>query len=233
MVDSFEDHCWQDVVADDVLALYGHYRRPIHVGRAPALIAVDLYELAYQGGDLPVAEVSKQYPSSCGTYAWSAIPATLRLFAAARSAGLPVFYTTADTRAEAAPGRIPATKRAGVPRDPAVFEIRPEFTPQLGDVVIRKQRASGFFGTPLSAHLTQLGVGTVIICGESSSGCVRATAVDAFSHGFHVVVVEECCFDRAELPHKMSLFDLHHKYADVMKEAEVVAHLSGLSPVTS
>jgi nicotinamidase-related amidase len=96
-------------------------------------------------------------------------------------------------------------------------------------VVITKQRASVFFGTPLAAHLTQLGVRTLIICGESTSGCVRATAVDAYSHGYHVVLVEECCFDRSVLSHKVNLFDLHHKYTDVMHVDEVVAHLGGMA----
>jgi nicotinamidase-related amidase len=77
------------------------------------------------------------------------------------------------------------------------------------------------------AHLTQLGVRTLIICGESTSGCVRATAVDAYSHGYHVVLVEECCFDRSLLSHKVNLFDLHHKYCDVMHVDEVVGHLEG------
>ncbi len=86
-----------------------------------------------------------------------------------------------------------------------------------------------FFGTPLIAHLTQLGVQTLIICGESTSGCVRATAVDAYSHGFHVVLVEECCFDRSILSHKVNLFDMHHKYADVMHIDEVAARLDGLA----
>ena len=107
--------------------------------------------------------------------------------------------------------------------------IRPEFKPQPQDVVITKQRASVFFGTPLIAHLTQLGVQTLIICGESTSGCVRATAVDAYSLGFHVVLVEECCFDRSILSHKVNLFDMHHKYVDVMHVDAVVAHLDGLA----
>ena len=92
-------------------------------------------------------------------------------------------------------------------------------------MVITKQRASAFFGTPLQAHLTQLGVRTVIICGESTSGCVRASAVDAYSYGFHVVLAEECCFDRSVLSHKINLFDLHHKYADVLHVDQVEAHL--------
>jgi len=89
-------------------------------------------------------------------------------------------------------------------------------------------RASAFYGTPLAAHLTQLGVKSVIVCGESTSGCVRASAVDAYSHGFHVTLVEECCFDRSPISHKVNLFDMHHKYADVLHVDEVVAHLEGM-----
>lgn len=225
MIDAFEDYCWRDVVPADVLSLYAPYRRDLFVGPRAALIAIDLYELAYQGGPLPIAEVSKTYPSSCGIHAHAAIPPTQRLFAAARAAGLPVFYSTSDIRPDASPGRVKATNRRGTPRTPEVFDIRPEFRPEPGDTVIRKQRASAFFGTPLMAHLTQLGVRTAIIIGESTSGCVRASAVDAYSHGLHVVLVEECCFDRSELSHKVNLFDLHHKYADVMHIGAVVAEL--------
>jgi nicotinamidase-related amidase len=91
--------------------------------------------------------------------------------------------------------------------------------------VITKQRASGFFGTPLQAHLQQLGIRSLIVCGESTSGCVRASSVDAYSLGFHVTLAEECCFDRSLLSHKVNLFDLHHKYCDVMHTDDIVAHL--------
>jgi nicotinamidase-related amidase len=225
MSNDFEDHCWKDIVPADLLELYSHYARKVFVGPAPALLAIDLYELAYQGGAKPPATLHREYPSSCGEYAHAAIEPTKRLFAAARSAGLPIFYTTMDTRADSLPSQVTATKRGSVPRDPALYAIRPDFKPQPGDVVITKQRASAFFGTPLVAHLTQLGIRTVIICGESTSGCVRASAVDAYSHGFHVVLVEECCFDRSPLSHKVNLFDLHHKYADVLTTTEVVTHL--------
>jgi maleamate amidohydrolase len=225
MSGDFEDHCWKDVVSKDVLEIYSHYQRDVFVGPAAALLAIDLYELAYQGGSKPPASLHREYPSSCGEYAYAAIEPTKRLFAAARSAGLPIFYTTMDTRADSLPTRVTATKRRSIPRDPALYAIRPEFKPQAGDVVITKQRASALFGTPLVAHLTQLGIRTIIVCGESTSGCVRASAVDAFSHGFHVVLAEECCFDRSPLSHKVNLFDLHHKYADVLKVDEVVSHL--------
>jgi nicotinamidase-related amidase len=228
MVDPFEDHCWQDVISPEVMDLYKSYRREVFVGPSPALVAIDLYEVAYQGGNLPIAEVTKTYPSSCGEIAFKAIAPTRRLFESSRAAGLPVFYSTSDARPDASPGRVKATKRNGGPRNPSDFEIRPEFRPLPGDTIIRKQRASAFFGTPLAAHLTQLGVRTVVMCGESTSGCLRASAVDAYSHGFHVVVVEECCFDRVELSHKINLFDLHHKYADVMKIDDVVGALETL-----
>ena len=79
------------------------------------------------------------------------------------------------------------------------------------------------------AHLRRLGVESLIICGESTSGCVRASTVDAYSYGFHSVVVEECTYDRSMVNHKVNLFDLHHKYADVMHADEVVAHLESLT----
>ena len=92
-----------------------------------------------------------------------------------------------------------------------------------------RKRASGFFGTPLIAHLRKAGADSLIIFGESTSGCVRASTVDAYSYGFHNVVVEECTYDRSMLSHKVNLFDLHHKYADVMHIEEVLAHLDGLA----
>jgi maleamate amidohydrolase len=228
MTDRFEDHCWKDVVPADMLEVYSHYRREVFVGPAPALLAIDLYELAYQGGPRPVPEVARAHPSSCGEHAWAAIPPTERLFAAARRAGIPVFYSTRDTRPQSGPRAVVATRRRDTPADPALYAIKAEFAPRPGDVVITKLRASAFFGTPLAAHLTQLGVQTVIVCGESTSGCVRATAVEAYSHGFHVVLAEECCFDRCTISHKINLFDMHHKYADVMHVDEVVRHLQGL-----
>jgi maleamate amidohydrolase len=226
MSGDFEDHCWRDIVSTDDLEIYSHYRRKTFVGPAPALLAIDLYELAYRGGDKLPVELVKTNPSACGCYAYEAIEPTKRLFAATRAAGLPIFYSTGDMRSESRPDIVGATKRIKPSIDAADHAIRPEFKPQTGDVVITKQRASAFYGTPLAAHLTQLGVQTLIVCGESTSGCVRASAVDAYSYGYHVVLVEECCFDRSLMSHKVNLFDMHHKYADVMHVDEVIAHLA-------
>jgi nicotinamidase-related amidase len=228
MIDKFEDHCWQDVIPAGDLDIYATFRRETFVGAPAALVAIDLYEQVYRGGNRPVAELIKTYPTSCGEHAFAAIEPTKKLFAGARQAGLPIFYSTGDTRPESKPAFVTATRRPGAGSDADGYRIRPEFKPQPGDVVITKQRASAFYGTPLTAHLTQLGIHTVIMCGETTSGCVRASAVDAYSAGFHVVLVEECCFDRVVLSHKVNLFDLHHKYVDVMKLDEVLAALQKL-----
>jgi maleamate amidohydrolase len=226
MTDHFEDHCWKTVVPPEVLETYACYRRKTFVGAAPALLAIDLYEVVYAGGPKPPEQLAKSHPNSCGIFPYEAIEPTQRLFSAARAASLPVFYSTGDTRSESRPNFIAATKRNRPPVSASDYAIRPEFEPHPGDVVITKQRASAFYGTPLAAHLTQLGIQTVIVCGESTSGCVRASSVDAYSHGYHVVLAEECCFDRSPLSHKVNLFDLHHKYADVMHVADVIDHLA-------
>ena len=224
MARDFEDHCWKDIVDDEILEIYEPYRREVHVGRNPAVLAIDLYNKAYQGGNRPLREVNRRYPGSCGENAWKAIEPTQALLAAARRAGLPVIYTTrhADTDG------VRSTNRRMGKEAEELYHIKEELTPLPGELVIYKERASGFFGTPLIAHLRKIGADSLIILGESTSGCVRASTVDAYSYGFHTVVVEECTYDRSMLSHKVNLFDLHHKYADVMHLDEVIEHLEGL-----
>jgi nicotinamidase-related amidase len=230
MADSFEDHCWKDVVSPEVLEIYKPYQRETYVGQRPALLAIDLYNLVFEGGPRPVHEVAKEFKSACGIHAWNAIGPIQELLSLARSLRIPVVYTTTETRKETRPATVRATNRQTAPMSKNAFEIHEEFKPEPGDLIIYKERASGFFGTPLVAHLTQMGVDSLIVCGESTSGCVRASVVDAYSYGFHTVVVEECCFDRSLLSHKVSLFDLHHKYADVMHLDEVKKHLQQERP---
>ena len=105
----------------------------------------------------------------------------------------------------------------------------PAPAPTGGEVVVAKQYASAFFGTSLAATLTAARVDTVVVTGFSTSGCVRASALDALQHGFRPIVVREACGDRDEATHEQNLFDLDAKYADVLGEAEVVAHLTARS----
>jgi maleamate amidohydrolase len=220
----FNDHCWKDVVDKDVLEIYASYHRELFVGKRPVVLAIDLYKKAYLGGNRPVSEVNKLFDGSCGENAWKALPHTQTLFAAARAAGVPIIYSTRHAET----GGVHSTNRKKLPETDDHYAIQAELAPQPGELVIYKERASAFFGTPLITHLRRLGAESLIICGESTSGCVRASTVDAYSLGFHNTVVEECTYDRSMLSHKVSLFDLHHKYADVMHVDEVVRHLEGL-----
>jgi nicotinamidase-related amidase len=225
MSDAFEDYCWKDLMNAELLEIYESYRRDLYVGPRPAILAIDLYKKAYLGGNRPVLEVNREFPGSCGENAWKAIEPTQRLFAAARRAGIPVIYSTrhADTSG------VQSTNRQLKGDSEDMYAIKEEFAPQPRDLVIYKERASAFFGTPLVAHLRRLRVESLIICGESTSGCVRASTVDAYSNGFHSVLIEECTYDRSALSHKVNLFDLHHKYCDVMHVEDVLAHLQSMT----
>ena len=217
MQDRFEDHCWQDIVSKDILKVYEPYRREVYVGDRPALLVIDLYNLVYRGGAREPHELVDTWPSSCGRFAWEAVEPTKSLLASTRAAGLPVLYTTAD-----AVSNVVATNRqVGLGKDEDDYGIFDAFTPHEGDALIVKERASAFYGTPLIPELTRRGIGSLIVCGTSTSGCVRASVVDAYSSGYHVTIAEECVFDRSEISHKVNLFDMHHKYADVMHVHEI------------
>ena len=224
MLDAFEDHCWKDVVSEETLEVYKHYRRATRIGGRPAMLAIDLYNLPFEGGPIPVHEAVKEFPSSCGIHAWQTVKPIQELLALGRSRRIPIIYTTNVQPKEVDSTAVQPTKRRSkIPE--GAFNIRDEFKPEPTDLIIYKERASAFFGTSLIAHLVQGDIDSLIVCGETTSGCVRASVVDAYSYGFHVAVVEECCFDRSLLSHKVNLFDLHHKYADVMSLEEAKRHL--------
>src|SRR5258708_15819386 len=185
-IEQFEDHCWKDVVPAADMKLYSSYARETFVGPRPALLAIDLYNIVYRGGAKSPYELDPTYPNSCGVFAHEAIEPTKRLFAAARRAGLPIFYLTQETRPNNRPAGAVSTRRQrmATPNNEDDYGIYHEFTPQAPDVIIRKQRASAFQGTPLLSHLNILDVSSLIVCGESTSGCVRPTSVDAYPTPF-------------------------------------------------
>ena len=111
MVSKFEDHCWQDIVDPKILDIYSAYDRETYVGNRPALLAIDLYQLAYQGGAKPVHDLMGEFPSSCGENAWNAIEPTQRLFKAARAVGIPISIR------QPKPARKPMSARPMPPRD--------------------------------------------------------------------------------------------------------------------
>ena len=224
--DNFEDHCWEELLTDEMRKVYAPYQRATYVGSHAAILAIDLYQQVFEGGPVPVVEAAERFPSSCGLYAWNALKPLQRLLKVGRSAKVPIIYTTGPPTSS---GLAATNRTSGRTKRPDAYTIMPQLSPTSVDLVIMKERASAFFGTALIAHLIRMGIRTLIVCGESTSGCVRASVVDAYSYGFHTVVAEECCFDRSSLSHKVTLFDLHHKYADVFHLEDVIDYLNQLA----
>jgi len=158
----------------------------------------------------------------------SAVAESVELLASARRQGIPVVHTNIRYH----PGHFADggiwVKKAPVMKD--MVEGNPlaafceEVIPQEDEVVISKQYASAFFGSSLASMLHAQGIDTVVLAGCSTSGCIRATAVDAVQHGFRTIVVRECVGDRHPAPHEANLFDIDSKYGDVVSKQEVIAH---------
>ncbi len=197
-------------------------------GRRPALLMVDLYRRAFGDVPQPLLESVRSWPNSCGLAGWNALPHIQRLLLEARSLGVPVIYVT-GLEAMTGWNRTPRADRPVVDgeadRVRRRYEIVDEVAPVPGDVVLGKSAPSAFWGTPLAGLLVGLGVDTVVVAGESTSGCVRATVVDAASYRFRVVIPEECVFDRHEATHALNLFDMHQKYGDVVPVGDAIAYL--------
>ena len=155
------------------------------------------------------------------------------LLRAARKRGIPVIHTNVVYQKGGRDGgvffrKVPALACFELGAHPELAAFADGLEPVAGETVISKQYASAFFATSLASTLTALGVDTVLIAGLSTSGCVRASAVDCCQHGFVPVVVREAVGDRAAGPHESNLFDLQAKYAEVKPLAEVLDYLSAL-----
>jgi maleamate amidohydrolase len=208
---------WEGLVpAEDLATMDARWGRPQGMGERPALLIVDM----------TWAFVDDRFPLGHGATGQGCVESIERLRAVARERGIPVVYSAGLPSAN--PAERGLWKSAGRAPDPALpdpNEIVPELAPAPGETVIHKRRPSAFFGTELASVLIYHGVDTVILTGMVTSGCVRATAVDAFSHNLRVVVPEECVADRISVSHAVALFDIHMKYGDVMPAADVVAAL--------
>lgn len=217
-------HCWEEIATPAMRAMSAGYARDLGACTRPAVLAIDLYAQAF-AGDTAVdpALLQATFPGSCGRFAHEALPAVTSVLATARRLRLPVFHSTLDRSALSA---APATRRRDTAAvSPALWAFQPECAPEPGEAIVPKRRASAFFGSGLGDEMRQRGVETVIVVGETTSGCVRASVVDAYSHGFAVVVVEDAVFDRSWLNHCVNLFDMHHKYADVLPSSAVIQML--------
>jgi len=190
-------------------------------GRRPALLVVDFVRAYLEPGSPLYAGVE------------DARAAAMRLLAAARAAGIPVMHTNVAYEPGGADGgvffrKLPALASFERGRNPELAAFAEGLEPAPGEPVFTKQYASAFFGTGLAQALRERGVDTLLIAGLSTSGCVRASAVDACQHGFVPLVVREAVGDRHPAPHEANLFDLQAKYAEVISLLEAERYLDSV-----
>lgn len=215
-------HWWRSLFAGDYDAPHWYERRAL--GAAPALLVIDVVRAFVGEEGHSLAESVAEWPTSCGPTAWESLPA---IAAAVRLAGArewPVIYTTGLPGGAALYGgtvKAEMTTMASPMDRPGAQDIPDQVKPPPDAVVLAKPKASAFFQTPLAALLTRRRVDSVVVTGCTTSGCVRASVIDAHSAGFATFVLEEAVFDRSLLSHGVNLFEMNAKYADVVSLAEL------------
>ncbi len=205
-------------------------------GKRPALLIIDVsYGFA---GDKPepILDSIKRWSNSCGEESWDAIAAIGKLAEGFRAKKLPVIYTTGVNRPDGWDVGSWAWKNTrtdeSLPKPVQNVDanaIVADIAPRPQDLMVLKQKPSGFFGSNLGSYLTLLGADSVVVTGTTTSGCVRATVIDAFSLNYRVTVAEDGCFDRSQASHAINLCDMHAKYADVLPSSEALSYVAGLS----
>lgn len=224
------DRPWATYVDPEVERRYAAagFGEPVGLGRRPALLVIDVQYRTVGESAKPFFESLADYRTSCGEAGWRAVPHIVRLLSLFRDRGWPVLYPHVAPKQAHDAGRLGAK----VPNIMGIAERGYRFVadvaPRDGEVLLPKKHPSAFFGTPLVSHLVDLAADTVVVTGCTTSGCVRATAVDAFAYNFRVLLPHDACYDRAEVVHQVNLFDLAQKYADVVSTDQAVAMLGAL-----
>ncbi|MFC1869378.1 isochorismatase family protein [Thermodesulfobacteriota bacterium] len=219
---------WEEVFtgSDRELLIKTGMAKEQKFGDRPALLIIDVTMEFIGSRPQPVLQAAEEYVTSCGEKGWKALPHLKKLIKMCRVVNVPVIYTAQDLSARrfaVGPVKEAIPKRSF---DPKRNEIAEDIKPAPSELVIQKTKASGFFGTPLLSCLRTMKTDTLIIAGCTTSGCVRATVVDGFSHGYQCFLVEECVFDRFELSHLVNLFDMNAKYADVVALEKALTYLN-------
>jgi len=217
-----DESLWSGILSPEEVQVYDRigWKRPSRQpGAAPALLLIDLENNFTGDRPEPILDSIGRYRYSCGPHAWESLPHIRHLLDASREAGIPILYTRG---AEDPPNPTPDERRAG-------REIVDPLTPAPGERVFEKRAASAFYAGGLLPHLIHTHTDTLLVCGCTTSGCVRASVVDADAYRFRTIVVAEGVFDRAVLPHRVNLFDMAAKYAAVWPLARTLEWLRGRS----
>ncbi len=205
-------------------------------GERPVIIVIDVNYNFTGDKPEPILDSIKRWPNSCGEDAWESMRSIKKLIEAGRAKGIPVIYTTGTMRPDGWDRASWAwkNKRTAEWRSDTHGtnldgnEINAEIAPAPQDIVIKKLKPSGFHGTALNSFLTNFKADSILMVGTTTSGCVRASVLDAFSENYRVTLVEEGCFDRSEASHAINLCDMNAKYADIAGVDEVVGYIDDL-----
>jgi len=219
---------WQEVFAGEAGTAYASFAHRQEPGERPAVVVIDVVRSFVGSPGLDLQAAIAQWPTACGPAAYEALPAVAALLDAARTAGVPIVHLRPAGPAARLLGPTVKNELAGefVNGCPGAVDFVPESAPREGELVVAKPRASAFFDTPVATYLHALGVDDLIVAGTTTSGCVRASVVDAFSHGFKPFVVEQAVFDRSRLSAAVSLYEMDAKYADVVQLDDALKRLA-------
>lgn len=227
---------WDDLLTDQDRTVFATYmgNTTKELGKRPAIVVIDV-NYAFVGlKPEPILESIKTFRTSCGEIGWEVIPRIQQLLALGRELGIPIVYSTgfSDQLRGAGWANRARDSSANELLSPGDLEKRElgntivkEIGPQPGDIVVEKRAPSAFYGTSLMSYLNERDIDTLLITGTTTSGCVRATAVDGASHRFYVGIIEDCTFDRVQISHKVSLMDMHAKYGIVISLGETLEYL--------
>lgn len=226
---------WDNVLGETDRAVFekAGYGDKKGFGKKPALFIIDVTYGFVGLKPEPVLESIDTFSTSCGEKGWQSIPHIKRLLEIARERDIPRIYSLGKKIRKGGIMDPFSTKKAFLKKvDEELLKkervIVKEIEPLDDEPVIAKIAPSIFWGTEVMYYLTRWGVDTCIMVGTTTSGCIRASAVDAFSYGFKVAVVEEAVFDRVDISHKVNLLDINSKYGDVVSTAETEEYLKNL-----
>ena len=232
---------WDDVLTGMDRAVFEAFDRGKDLGKRPAVVVVDM-NYAFVGlKPEPILESIKTYKTSCGEVGWTGVARIGQLLPVAREQGIPVIYSTgitSDVRGAGwanrarAKGSLEVVSEEELEKRRVGNTIVKEIEPQPGDIVINKRGPSVFHGTPLVSYLNEMDIDTLLVCGTTTSGCVRATVVDGACHNYYVGIIEDCTFDRFVISHKVSLMDMHAKYGTVISLGEGMEYLKSQAEPT-
>jgi nicotinamidase-related amidase len=197
-------------------------------GKRPALLVIDVQYRSVSDRPMAIREAIKQYPTSCGDTGWNAIPHIANLIREFRDNKWPVIFPHVARKVGHDHGAFSAKIPGIMQIPPAGYDFVKEVAPEPGELLLPKTQASAFFGTPLATYLIGGGVDSLVVTGCTTSGCVRASVVDACALNFKSIVPSDAVYDRSPTSHAVNLFDIASKYADVLPTQAVIEKLRTL-----